>query len=99
MPTYTNVQVSCRKDPLTTEDINNGTKLVQKSNFCAEYSCLSQRKPNSPSSPLIALNPFMDNFGLLRVSGRLKNSALNSNAQHPIIIPNRHPLTDSIISY
>ncbi|XP_065361855.1 uncharacterized protein LOC135955432 [Calliphora vicina] len=97
------VNVSCRRGPLTTEDIHKGTKLlirmVQRCNFTVECECLCQGKPIPSSSSLISLNPFMDNFGLLRVGGRLKNSALDFNAQHPIIIPRQHPLTDSIITY
>ncbi|XP_037930608.1 uncharacterized protein LOC119665458 [Teleopsis dalmanni] len=43
--------------------------------------------------------PFLDDHGLIRVGGRLKNSSLNFNAQHPIIFPEHHSDTDSIINH
>lgn len=97
------INISNRKGPLTTEDVKKGTQLlirmVQKSNFPAEYQSLVKKESINSSSSLISLNPFVDNSGLLRVGGRLQNAALDFNSQHPVILPKQHPLTDSIINY
>ncbi|XP_014214634.1 uncharacterized protein LOC106643863 [Copidosoma floridanum] len=43
------------------------------------------------------LHPFIDNDGLLRVGGRLKNSQLTYNQKHPVLLPSKHHVTDLII--
>lgn len=95
--------VSCRKGPLSTEDVYKGTmlliRMVQKMSFSSEFKALSLSNKISSTSSLISLNPFIDNFGILRVGGRLKNSLLNFDTKHPIIFPKQHPLTESMITY
>ncbi|XP_045488936.1 uncharacterized protein LOC123690116 [Pieris rapae] len=44
------------------------------------------------------LNPFIDDKGLLRVGGRLRHSELPYNHKHPLLLPNRTPLGDLIIT-
>ncbi|EFN67947.1 hypothetical protein EAG_00199, partial [Camponotus floridanus] len=39
------------------------------------------------SSKLLALNPFIDEKGLLRVGGRIQNSKMTFEFKHPIILP------------
>ncbi|XP_075150935.1 uncharacterized protein LOC142225044 [Haematobia irritans] len=68
-------------------------------NFAAEYKALKCNKNVPPSSKLYSLAPFMDSDGLIRVGGRLQNSYLNFDAQHPIIVPKQHPLTTSMVMY
>ncbi|KYN07859.1 hypothetical protein ALC62_01165 [Cyphomyrmex costatus] len=41
----------------------------------------------------------MDDTGLIRVGGRLKNSRLQFDAQHPILLPREHELTKRVINY
>ena len=45
------------------------------------------------SSPLLSLNPSIDSDGLLRVGGRLNNSALSYSQRHPIILERKDVLT------
>ncbi|XP_037940331.1 uncharacterized protein LOC119673165 [Teleopsis dalmanni] len=73
--------------------------MVQKVNLCNDYHNLECKKPISCSSKLLSLSPFLEDHGLIRVGGRLKNSNLDFNAQHPIILPKHHPLTASIINH
>ncbi|XP_075170108.1 uncharacterized protein LOC142242414 [Haematobia irritans] len=68
-------------------------------NFAAEYKALKSNQNVPPSSKLYSLAPFMDSDGLIRVGGRLQNSYLNFDAQHPIIVPKQHPLTTSMVMY
>ncbi|XP_058810335.1 uncharacterized protein LOC131675383 [Phymastichus coffea] len=43
------------------------------------------------------LNPFLDEHGLIRVGGRLKNSNLQFNQKYPILLPSNHHVSDLII--
>ncbi|VDN34091.1 unnamed protein product [Dibothriocephalus latus] len=35
----------------------------------------------------------------MRVGGRLNYSSYDESFQHPVVLPNRHPVTDLIINY
>ena len=73
-------------------------KCIQREIFFEEISQLESRKPLKRNSKLISLDPFLDPTGLLRVGGRLKNFMLDYEVKHPIILPNRHFVTDLIIT-
>ncbi|XP_029672102.1 uncharacterized protein LOC115240850 [Formica exsecta] len=72
-------------------------RVVQKSTFPNEYSSLNKNSPINNSSKLLPLSPFMDKDGLIQVGGRLKNSDLQPEARHPILLPRDHELTKRII--
>lgn len=72
-------------------------KTVQRAAFPNEYSQLSKDRAIAASSKLLSLSPFMDKTGLIRVGGRLKNSSLQFDACHPILLPREHELTKCII--
>ncbi|XP_076176659.1 uncharacterized protein LOC143151443 [Ptiloglossa arizonensis] len=46
---------------------------------------------------LAPLSPFVDANGLLPVGGRLSRSRLPYGAKHPIILPERHKVTENIV--
>ncbi|XP_025407359.1 uncharacterized protein LOC112681309 [Sipha flava] len=74
------------------EEINNANmvavKLVQKNIWQEELIKLSKSEPISSNSRLLRLKPFVDENGLLRVGGRLKNSDMIDVFQkHPILLP------------
>ncbi|XP_043064469.1 uncharacterized protein LOC122320341 [Drosophila ficusphila] len=71
---------------------------IQMSNLADDYWRLHSKQQISSSSPLSSLLPFIDSFGLMRVGGRLQNSTLDYNAQHPVILPRQHPLSQHIIA-
>jgi len=48
-------------------------------------------------SSLLSLNPFLDRNQLLRVGGRLENSDLTFDQQHPMILPKGHHITTLIV--
>ncbi|XP_024876435.1 uncharacterized protein LOC112457528 [Temnothorax curvispinosus] len=74
-------------------------KFVQKQAFSSEYKALNQGKSISTSSGLLSLSPYMDETGVMRVGGRLKNSNLPIDACHPILLPRSHDLTRHVIEY
>lgn len=46
---------------------------------------------------LKALNPFIDELGIIRVGGRLRRSNLNPDQMHPIVLPKKHQVTTLIV--
>ncbi|XP_071634306.1 uncharacterized protein [Temnothorax longispinosus] len=70
-------------------------KLVQQDSFEEEIDRLGHRK--GLPKPFLKLAPFLDPTGLLRVGGRLIHSGLAYETKHPILLPNKHRLTDLII--
>ncbi|XP_060522793.1 uncharacterized protein LOC132699841 [Cylas formicarius] len=70
-------------------------KQVQAEAFYEDISNLSNK--SVCSKPLRKLAPFIDEQGLLRVGGRLTHSQLDYDQKHPVLLPNKHRLTDLII--
>ncbi|XP_047025514.1 uncharacterized protein LOC124634134 [Helicoverpa zea] len=71
-------------------------RLAQLQSFNSEYSDLD-KKSVVKSKRILGLNPFLDEFKLIRVGGRLSNcNSFNNNKKHPILLcdPNDlQPLT------
>ncbi|XP_039303429.1 uncharacterized protein LOC120357331 [Solenopsis invicta] len=74
-------------------------RAVQKRTFVDEYRALSGGSNISFSSNLLSLSPFMDEAGLIRVGGRLKNANISFDACHPILLPRSDNLTRLIIEH
>jgi len=72
-------------------------RLLQAAQFADELEKLKGKGELRSKSRLINLSPFLDENGLIRVGGRLRKSQLSFSQKHPILLPTRHPLTDSII--
>ena len=62
---------------------------VQKAVYPEELKCLTQGRPVRKGSPIVTLDPFIDQDGLICVGGRLKNSTLSSSEKHPIVVPGK----------
>ncbi|XP_043474363.1 uncharacterized protein LOC122506314 [Leptopilina heterotoma] len=70
--------------------------LSQSNSFKEELEIIP--KKNLPHhNQLYRLNPFIDQMGILRVGGRLANSALPYDQRHPIILHGNSPLAGLII--
>ena len=86
---------------LASDDIEMGTRLLIKNiqlvHLAADYKTLKANKPLAACSKLHSLMPFLCPFGLIRVGGRLQHSTLNFDAQHPIILPKKHPFTTALV--
>jgi hypothetical protein len=80
-----------------------GEKLViadaQSANFSDVLTRLGHQQMIPLNHALSALNPFVDDDGLLRVGGRLRRSDFPGGIKHPILLPEKHPLTLSIIAH
>jgi len=81
------------------EEINKAEirviKLLQAERFSDEIKGLKGK--STSKSRFANLNPFLDDDDLIRVGGRLQMSSLTFSQKHPILLPNRHRLTDNII--
>jgi hypothetical protein len=62
-------------------------KNVQHQAFSTEIKELEGGRQVSKKIRLISLNPFLDDSGLIRVGGRLRNSGAHSDVKHPIVLP------------
>ncbi|GFR10248.1 integrase catalytic domain-containing protein [Trichonephila clavata] len=63
-----------------------------------EVSYLSAGKQLPSSNKLIPLTPFYDDFGIIRVGGRLKNSIFPESQKHPILLPKTDHVVNLIIT-
>ena len=67
--------------------------LVQQQFFAEEISCLKKGLSVSKSSSLYTLDAFLDNNGLLRVGGRLRNALSSYEERHPVVLPSKSAIT------
>lgn len=70
---------------------------VQQNNFKDELSRIVKGVPCSKS--LRRLDPFVDDTGLIRVGGRLKNAELPYAHKHPLLLPSNHRFTELLIDH
>ena len=50
-------------------------------------------------SSIIQQDPFLDNDNILHVGGRLRKSTLTEAEQHPVILPRKNAVSDTIIQW
>ncbi|XP_066973185.1 uncharacterized protein [Macrobrachium rosenbergii] len=60
---------------------------AQRQAFAKEINALALSQPLPKGSPLVKLDPYLDEEGLLRIKGRLENAELSFESKHPIIVP------------
>ncbi|XP_062592960.1 uncharacterized protein LOC134254474 [Saccostrea cucullata] len=73
-------------------------KTLQEEAFPSEMSALKSELPLPKQSNILTLSPYLDELGLLRVGGRLRNAKLDSVQINPVIIP-KHHVSTLIIRY
>ena len=71
-------------------------KLAQRQSFSQDINKLLHKKSLDTSSNLLCLKPILDDEGILRVGGRLKNADIDFDQKHQIILPRTHKLTELI---
>ena len=75
-------------------------KAIQHEAFAKEVELLTSaqhrherkgrvRKGITSSSPFYRLDPFLDEYGILRVGGRIEQADLPYEIKHPVILPKR----------
>ena len=73
-------------------------KYVQSVHLSEEILALKKSATISSKSKIVALAPFLDESGVLRVGGRLDHSDFDYDTKHPIILPDSQFLK-SLIMY
>jgi transposase InsO family protein len=76
-------------------------KDVQLEYYAREIECLKHNRNLPASSPIVTLSPVLDEFGILRVGGRL-NKLKNSSVQaqyNPVIVPGAHHVTTLLVRH
>jgi hypothetical protein len=74
-------------------------KLSQRNQFERELIRLTEKREVKRSSSLHSLSPFLDNNGIIRVGGRLKNTDLPFDKKHPIILSAKCPFVRLYLTY
>ncbi|KAB0795655.1 hypothetical protein PPYR_12494 [Photinus pyralis] len=83
---------------LTTDELQHSSnllvKICQRESFPNEIKQLLTKNKLKAKSNILSLNPFLDEFQLLRVGGRIRNSEYNS-----LLLPSNHALTRLIMKH
>ncbi|XP_018577810.1 uncharacterized protein LOC108916094 [Anoplophora glabripennis] len=74
-------------------------KYIQNKEFPAETKSLKNNELLPRTSAILSLSPFLDHDGLMRLGGRLQESELSYETQHPIILPKSSPWINKIITH
>jgi len=74
-------------------------KIAQAKEFHATLKCLLLSKHSSISKSLACFSPFVDNDGIIRVGGRLRNSNATENFKHPMLLPKLSIITTLVIRH
>lgn len=72
---------------------------LQRQMYPAESKALTEATQLPTQSKLFQMDASLDQDGLLKVGGRLKNASLPAPLKHPVIIPKNHPTTKAIIAH
>ena len=72
---------------------------VQREVYAAELKKIKKAEPLPRDSPILNLNPVLDEEGLLRVGGRLNRSNIPLEGRNPIIIPKRHHIATLLVRH
>ena len=93
-----------KRKPINIEDLQTAEnailRLVQARAFQEDIQALQQKNPNmKKNSQLSKLCPFIDDNGILRVGGRIKEADVPYEVKHPIILPRRSTTTNLIIEH
>ncbi|KRX98369.1 hypothetical protein T4E_7728, partial [Trichinella pseudospiralis] len=84
--------------PLEMQNAENyWIRKAQHERFINEIRQLSGGRQVAANSRLQQFDPLIDEDGLLRIGGRLQNSDLPEGTKHPILLPDKHPITMAII--
>ncbi|XP_065355419.1 uncharacterized protein LOC135949893 [Calliphora vicina] len=88
---------------ITTMELQNAHRMLvrkaQHESYTAEIRTLTHGNQLPSGNKLTSLSPFLDNFGILRVGGRLENASISYDQKHPYILHRNHILTQLIVRH
>ena len=74
-------------------------RMLQCKHYAEEKEKLLCKAKISRSSNILKLDPYLDEDQLLRVGGRLRKSHFPALVKHPIILPKKEPIVESLIRH
>ena len=75
-------------------------KICQSDVFSDDINQLKSTKTLTKKSSLYKLSPYLDNFGLLRIRGRIDAAEMApANMKKPIILPQKHIITNLLLDF
>ncbi|XP_011312152.1 uncharacterized protein [Fopius arisanus] len=87
---------------ITPEELNEArlfwVKLIQNQFFAPAIKILKREHQLPKGNPLSKLTPILDELGIMRIEGRLKNAQLDHDEIHPIILPRHSHLNTLVIN-
>ncbi|XP_053375012.1 uncharacterized protein LOC128547190 [Mercenaria mercenaria] len=95
-----NIQAKVSRADLLRESERILITEVQKESFSKELECIASNQKLPRNSAIQGLNPIIDEHGLLRIGGRLKNaSELSISEKNPVILPKCHFVSKLVVRY
>ncbi|RVE44041.1 hypothetical protein evm_011339 [Chilo suppressalis] len=86
-----------RTGPLSTDELKISLNLLvrfpQMESFPDSYELLINKKILPHKHNLLNLSPFIDDYQIIRIGGRLGSSEFEYNKKHPILISSKHRLS------
>ncbi|XP_037976042.2 uncharacterized protein LOC105390026 [Plutella xylostella] len=75
-------------------------KYAQMQSFSDDLKDLKKKNTLSKSSKLLTLSPYLDDFGILRVGGRIEAARdVPADMKHPVILDGRHHIARLIVKH
>ncbi|XP_013421679.1 uncharacterized protein LOC106181750 isoform X2 [Lingula anatina] len=74
-------------------------KVSQDACFPNEMSALREGQPLSHRSSILALSPFLDQEGIMRVGGRLNQAPVAFDEKHPVIIDGKSHFAKLLVAH
>ncbi|KAJ8014076.1 hypothetical protein DPEC_G00036500 [Dallia pectoralis] len=71
---------------------------TQRAAFPVEFGVLTDNRDIPKSSPLIKLNPIIDE-NIIRIGGRLRHAELEIGERNPIILPRQSHITELLVRH
>ena len=72
-------------------------RSVQRKHFGEKLISLGKGKCFKPYSSIVKFDPFIGDEGTLRVGGRIKRSAVASEMQHLVLLPNSCRIAELVV--
>jgi len=74
-------------------------KAVQNESFSKEVKHLGKDRPLPRDSPILKLDPYLDDKGLLKVGGRMHKSDLSNLEKNPVLISGKHHVATLLVRF
>ena len=92
-----NIKVTPRRSLLRR---NQDSHILRGANDDARREFAKRRDlPMKKTSSLYRLDPFLDENGVLRVGGRIRNAPVSYEIKHPVILPSKSHVTILLVRY